>query len=132
MMTVWSAVMDASVTSSADRSSASAEQVSEMDVSREHIEVVDGAFGPKPRIRGSRIRVEDILQWHEHQKLSAREIVANFPQLTPGDVYAALAYYWDNKTELDRLIAEGDTSVEEERRKHTSPFQDALTRQRVG
>jgi uncharacterized protein (DUF433 family) len=47
----------------------------QMDVSREHIEVVDGAFGPKPRIRGSRIRVEDVLYWYEQRKMSAPEIV---------------------------------------------------------
>ena len=103
-----------------------------MDVSREHIEIVEGAFGPKPRIRGSRIRVEDIMVWHEKQGVPASKIVEDFPQLTRADVYAALAYYWDHKEELDRMIAEGDAWVEEYRRTHTSPFQDELTRQRVG
>lgn len=103
-----------------------------MDVSREHIEVVDGAFGPKPRIRGSRIRVEDIMNWHEKGGMSAEQIVKDFPQLTHADVYAALAYYWDNKEEMDRMIAEGDAWVEEYRRTHTSPFQEALKRQHVG
>ena len=103
-----------------------------MDVSREHIEVVEGAFGPKPRIRGSRIRVEDIMNWHERDGTSADEIVKDFPQLTHDDVYAALAYYWDNKDEMDRMIAEGDAWVEEYRRNHTSPFQEAIERQRIG
>jgi uncharacterized protein (DUF433 family) len=103
-----------------------------MDVSREHIEIVEGAGGPKPRIRGSRIRVEDILGWHEEQGMSANEIVETFPQLTRADVYAALAYYWDHKDEMDRVIAEGDAWVEEHRRQHASPFQEALKRQRVG
>jgi len=103
-----------------------------MNVSREHIEIVEGAFGPKPRIRGSRIRVEDIMNWHEKAGMSADEIVKDFPQLTHADVHAALAYYWDNKEEMDRMIAEGDAWVEEYRRSHTSPFQEALKRQRIG
>jgi uncharacterized protein (DUF433 family) len=103
-----------------------------MGVSREHIEVVDGAFGPKPRILGSRIRVEDILYWYEQRRLSAHEIVESFPQLTLGDVYAALAFYWDNKEAIDQSIADADAWVEAERQKHTSPFQDALARERVG
>jgi uncharacterized protein (DUF433 family) len=93
-----------------------------MDVSREHIEIVEGAFGPKPRIRGSRIRVEDIMNWHEKGGMSADEIVKDFPQLTHADVYAALAYYWDNKDEMDRMIAEGDAWVEEYRRTNVGPL----------
>jgi uncharacterized protein (DUF433 family) len=103
-----------------------------VDVSREHIEVVEGAFGPKPRIRGSRIRVEDIMYWHEEQGMSASEIVKDFPQLTHADVYAALAYYWDNKDEMDRMIAEGDAWVEEYRRTLVDPLDEARQSRRVG
>jgi uncharacterized protein (DUF433 family) len=68
----------------------------QMDVSREHIEIVEGTGGPKARIRGTRIRVVDILGWHEGQRMCIAEIVEEFPHITRGDVYAALAYYWDN------------------------------------
>ena len=103
-----------------------------MDVSREHIEIVEGAFGPKPRIRGSRIRVEDIMGWHEKQGMSATQIVTDFPQLTHADVYAALAYYWDHKDEMDRMIAEGDAWVEEYRKTVVGPLDEKLKQQHVG
>jgi uncharacterized protein (DUF433 family) len=56
-----------------------------MDVSREHIEIVEGARGPKPYILGTRVRVVDILGWHEDQGMSIAEIVEEFPHLTRGD-----------------------------------------------
>ena len=52
-------------------------------------------LGGKPCIAGTRIRVQDIYQWHELQGKSPDEIVSSFPQLTMADVYAALAYFWD-------------------------------------
>ena len=100
-----------------------------MDVSREHIHIVEGARGPKPCIVGTRIRVIDVLGWYEGLGWSAAEIVEQFPQLTPADVYAALAYYWDHKEELDRKKADDDAYIEEMMRKEPGRFQ-ALLKQR--
>src|SRR5688572_7136614 len=80
----------------------SAEKGTIMDVSREHIEIVQGAGGPKARIAGHNIRVEDVVGWHEGQGMLPAEIVEHFPTITQADVHAALAYYWDHKEELDR------------------------------
>jgi uncharacterized protein (DUF433 family) len=66
----------------------------------EHIESTPGVCGGKPCIAGHRIRVEDVVVWHERQGLSADEIVAQFPQITLADVYAALAYYHDHGEEI--------------------------------
>ena len=85
-------------------------------VSKEHIEIVEGALGPKARIIGHRIRVKDIVMWHEHQRASVDDIVEQFPQLSHGDVYAALAYYWDNKDEIDASMAADEAFVDEMRR----------------
>jgi len=38
--------------------------------------------------------------------MSPYEIVAEFPQLGLGDVYAAMAYYHDNQEAIDRQIQE--------------------------
>ena len=43
------------------------------DVIREHIEIVPGPGGPKPRIAGHRIRVQDIAIWREKLGLSPDE-----------------------------------------------------------
>jgi len=100
-----------------------------MDVSREHIEIVQGAGGPKARIAGHNIRVEDVVGWHEVQGMSPSEIVKHFPTITQADVHAALAYYWDNKEELDRRWAEQEAwaaaFMEEHLRNNPSKFQEA-------
>ena len=63
------------------------------DVVRQHIEIVTGAGGPKARIAGHRVRVEDVAIWHEKPGLSPDEIVDAIPSLMLHDVHAALAYY---------------------------------------
>lgn len=103
-----------------------------MDVSREHIEIVEGAGGPKPCIRGTRIRVIDVLGWYEELGWSAAKIVEEFPHITHADVYAALAYYWDHKDELDRWIAEDRAYIEEMMRLYPGRLQEKLKQQRVG
>jgi uncharacterized protein (DUF433 family) len=64
-----------------------------------------------PCIVGTGIRVWDVYILHERQGKTPDEIVAAFPHLTLADVYAALAYYWDNKDEIDRQIMETDEFV---------------------
>ena len=103
-----------------------------MDVSREHIEIVEGARGPKPCIRGTRIRVVDVLNWYDGLGWSANEIVEQFPHITRADVYAALAYYWDNKEEIDRWIAEDAAYIEEMKRLYPGRLQERLKQRPVG
>jgi uncharacterized protein (DUF433 family) len=69
-------------------------------LSREHISTPD-TCGGKPRIRGTRVRVKDVVLWHERMGMSPEEIVSEWPHLTLGDVYAALAYYDDNRAIID-------------------------------
>ncbi len=47
----------------------------------------------------------DVVLWTE-RGMSPYEIVAEFPQLGLGDVYAAMAYYHDNQEAIDRQIQE--------------------------
>jgi uncharacterized protein (DUF433 family) len=76
-----------------------------------HIECTPEVCGGKPRIAGHRIRVQDIVLWHEIQGLSADEIVADFPQITLADVYAALTYYYDHREEIRRAMKEDEDLV---------------------
>ena len=71
-----------------------------------HIEATPGVCGGKPRVAGTRIRVEDIVVWHELQGKSPNEIVADFPQLSLADVHAALTYYFDHREEIQRQMRE--------------------------
>jgi uncharacterized protein (DUF433 family) len=103
-----------------------------VDVSKEHIEIVEGAGGPKPRIIGHRIRVKDVVGWYEGLGWSVNQIVEEFPQITRADVHAALAYYWDHKDELERKWAEDDAWVDEMMRLHPSRLQEKLKQRHVG
>ncbi|MEQ1743979.1 MAG: DUF433 domain-containing protein [Saprospiraceae bacterium] len=49
-------------------------------------------LGNQPHIEGRRIRVKDIVMWFEMLGMSADEI-ADAYDLTPADVYSALAFY---------------------------------------
>jgi uncharacterized protein (DUF433 family) len=70
-------------------------------VSTEHISKTPGICGGRACIAGHRIRVADIVVWHERRGYSPDEIVAMFPGLTLGAVHAALAYYFDHREEID-------------------------------
>ena len=71
----------------------------------EHIEMTPDRAGGKPRIRGRRITVQDIAIWHERLGKTADEIAAEY-DLTLADVYAALAYYFDHREDIDRRMDE--------------------------
>src|SRR5271166_6349892 len=78
----------------------------------EHIVATPGTCGGKPRISGTRIRVQDVMIWHERLGRSAEEIVRDFPQLSVAQIYAALAYYYDHRLEIDAQIREDEQTVE--------------------
>ena len=75
------------------------------DVITVHIERTPGIRSGKPRIKGTRVTVADVVLWTE-QDMSPDEIVAEFPQLGLADVHAALAYYHDNQQLIDQQIRE--------------------------
>lgn len=82
------------------------------DVMRDHIEIVHGASGPKPRIAGHRIQVQDVAIWCEKLGMSADAIILRHPRLTLADVHAALALYWDNRDEFEAAIAQEQAFIE--------------------
>jgi uncharacterized protein (DUF433 family) len=79
----------------------------------DHIDVRPERCGGKPCIAGTRIRVYDIYVWHDLHGRTTDEIVNDFPQLSHASVYAALAYYWDHRQEIERQIG-GDREIAEQ------------------
>jgi hypothetical protein len=55
--------------------------------------------------------VQDVVIWHERMGLSADEIATEH-LLSLADVYAALAYYYDHRTEIDEAIRDNEGFVE--------------------
>lgn len=78
-----------------------------------HIAITPGICGGKPRIAGHRIKVQDIVIWHERMGMSPDEIIYHHPTISLADVYAALTYYYDHKVEIRKQIAAGDAFAKE-------------------
>ena len=57
----------------------------------------------QPIISGSRVRVVDLIASHLYRHLTADELATNF-NLNLAQVYAALAYYYQNKAEIDTVL----------------------------
>jgi len=77
----------------------------------ERIVRTPGTCGGRARIAGHRIRVMDVVFWHERDGMSPDEIVANFPTITLGDVHTALAYYYDNPDEIREDIRTAEQTI---------------------
>jgi uncharacterized protein (DUF433 family) len=96
----------------------------------QHIAVTPGIAGGKPHIVGYRITVQNIVIWHERMGQSADEIATDY-DLTLADVYAALAYYFDHRAQIDRSIEESDAFVEALRQEGRSKLKRKLQEQQM-
>ena len=92
----------------------------------EHIAITPGVCGGKPHIAGHRIRVQDIVIWHEQMAISPDEIVSRHPTISLADVYAALAYYHDHFEEIRTAIQESEAFVRKLQAKIPSKVQQKL------
>jgi uncharacterized protein (DUF433 family) len=77
----------------------------------DHIEITPTVVGGPPRISGHRVIVQNIVVWHERVGRSADEIATEC-DLNLADVYAALAYYFDHRAEIDASMHDGEAFVE--------------------
>jgi uncharacterized protein (DUF433 family) len=93
-----------------------------------HIVSKPEVCGGKPCVAGTRIRVQDIYVWHVHRGMSADEIVSEFPHLTMADVFAALAFYWDHREEIQRQMMDEAAFVERMKQSLPSPLRQKLGR----
>ena len=75
----------------------------------QHITKTPDICGGRACIAGHRIRVADIVVWHERRGYSADEVVQMFPGLSLADVYAGLAYYFDHRGEIEADLAADQT-----------------------
>jgi len=88
-------------------------------VTTQHIDISPDIAGGKPRIAGHRITVQNIVLWHERMGLTADEIASNHG-VSLADIYAALAYYYDHRQEIDQAILTDESYVAELRSRTTS------------
>ena len=67
----------------------------------------EGICGGKPRIEGTRMKVQHIALEYIHEGLSIAEILESHPHLKPAQIHAALSYYFDHQVEIERDIQDG-------------------------
>lgn len=67
----------------------------------EHIILNDARV---PVIEGTTMKVVELVQAQAAYGWSAEELSGQFPHLTLGQIYSALAYYWDHREALDADI----------------------------
>jgi uncharacterized protein (DUF433 family) len=96
-----------------------------MDTVSGHIKITPGVAGGKPRVTGHRITVQAVVVWHERLGLSADEIASEYG-LSLADVYAALAYYYDHREEIDQAIGADEAFVTELRNRTPSKLKARL------
>ena len=78
----------------------------------QHIVKTPGVCGGRACIAGHRIRVMDIVGWHEKWGMSPEEIAFQFPGITLADIYAALTYYFDNREEIEADFRNDEEAAE--------------------
>ncbi|WP_413161567.1 DUF433 domain-containing protein [Capilliphycus salinus ALCB114379] len=91
-------------------------------VSLNYIEITPGVCGGRPRISGRRITVADIAVMYTKMGYSLEEIAGKY-DLTLASVYAAMAYYFEHREEIDRRLKEDAEFVEEFQQQHPSKLQ---------
>jgi uncharacterized protein (DUF433 family) len=78
----------------------------------------EGVCGGRPCIAGTRLTIARVASLY-HQGMSADDIVAEHPQLSPAQAHAALAYYFANRDEIDADLAAEREAFDALRRGHT-------------
>lgn len=72
-----------------------------LTISVEHISKTPGVCGGKACIAGTRIRVMDVMIWHEMSGMTPAQIVEQYPTANLAGVHAAIAYYLDHRDEIE-------------------------------
>ena len=94
-------------------------------LSIKQIETSSDVRSGKPRISGTRITVEDIAVMHLKLGMSLIEIAGVY-ELSLAQVYAAMAYYFEHREDIEKRIEEEEVLIQEYQRNHTSILQTKL------
>ncbi len=95
----------------------------------EHIKITPGLRGGKPHLANTRITVADIAIMHLKIGQTVPEIAAEY-DLNLASVYAALAYYYDHRAEIDSQIEADEAFVAAFRQQNPSKLQTKLNQLR--
>src|SRR5436190_14763323 len=91
----------------------------------DHIEATSDTRGSKPRISGTRITVADIVLMHRRLGRALEDIAGTY-DLPLAAVYAAMAYYYDHKDEIDQSLEEEEALGEAFKNNNPSRLREKL------
>lgn len=94
-----------------------------------YIEITPGVCGGRPRLAGHRIMVIDIATWRLKLGMALEEIAGKY-DLPLAAVYAAMAYYFEHRVEIDQRAEDDRAFVERFQQQHPSRLQEKLQTQR--
>jgi uncharacterized protein (DUF433 family) len=66
-----------------------------------HITSDAAICGGRPHVAGTRFSVHRVIEYVLHQGVTPEELRAAFPHLSLAAIYDTLAYYYDNRDEVD-------------------------------
>ena len=66
-----------------------------------------GVCGGRSIVRGTRIPVWSLISWYK-QGMTVEDVMREFPQLKPAQVHDAFSYYYDNRKEIEKDMAENE------------------------
>jgi uncharacterized protein (DUF433 family) len=72
-----------------------------VETSYEHVALDERGI---PMIAGTRMKIAELALDHRAYGWSPEEMKFQHPHLTLGQIYSALAYYWDHQEEVDNYI----------------------------
>jgi uncharacterized protein (DUF433 family) len=90
-----------------------------------YIEITPEVRGGRPRIAHTRITVADIVLMHLRLGQGLEEIAGRY-ELPLAAVYAAMAYYYDHRAEIDQSLEDDRAFAEAFRGNNPSPLQAKL------
>jgi len=88
-----------------------------------HVVKTEGVRGGKACIDNTRIAVVDVVNSFQMDRSPEQIAEQDYPDLSLAQVHAALAYYYDNREEIEAIFASDDDAEEEyeqERAKYLS------------
>jgi uncharacterized protein (DUF433 family) len=80
----------------------------------------EGVMGGQPRIEGRRISVLQIVEWIHEEGMDSETVATEF-DLDLGDIYRALAYYYDNVEEMSTWRDRREERIHERKRAQPDP-----------
>ena len=90
-----------------------------------YIDITPEVCGGRPRIADTRMTVADIALMRLKMNLSLEEIAGTY-DLPLAAVYAAMAYYFDHRAEIDQRSAADDQFMEDLRQRFPSKVRAKL------